>query len=130
MAVPELKRILYVDDDEDISTIARLALERFGQYQVEMCVTGEEAVEKAPAFCPDLILLDVVLPGMDGPSTLKAMRENPELVNTTLVFMTAKTQDEELRGYRELGAAGVITKPFDPVSLSAQVAEIWDHAHA
>jgi len=122
----DLKTILHVEDEPDIQEVARMALEAFGGFTVETCSTGEEALEKGPGFNPDLILMDVMMPGMDGPSTLLAMRKTPELKDTPIIFMTAKVMEAELQRFRELGAADVIPKPFDPVTLADQVREIWE----
>jgi len=129
MAPPSLKRILYVEDEEDIQTVARLALETVGGFTLRICSSGLEAIQAAPDFAPQLILLDVMLPGMDGPSTLKGLRTVPELASTPVIFMTAKVQPGEIAGYRELGALDVISKPFDPMTLSKRVLEIWNRAH-
>ena len=125
MPITPLKRILYVEDEPDIRTIAQMALEAVGGFVLEVCCDGFEAVDKGQAFEPDLILLDVMMPGMDGPSTMKALRALPGLATTPVIFMTAKIQPSEVANYRELGAAGVIAKPFDPMTLSDQIKEIW-----
>jgi two-component system, OmpR family, response regulator len=120
-----LNRILYVEDDLDIQTIVVMVLETMSGFIVEACTSGSEALTKAVAFNPDLILLDVMMPGMDGSETFVALRKFPELVNTPVVFMTAKVQPQEVRGYLDLGAASVIAKPFDPMTLANQLREIW-----
>jgi len=121
----ELKRILYVEDEADIRTIAVTVLEAVGGFTVLACRSGKEALEAAPGANADLILLDVMMPGMDGPATLKALREIPEMAQTPVIFMTASVQPNEIRHVRSLGAIDVIPKPFDPMMLSAQVREIW-----
>ena len=121
----QLNRILMVEDEPDIQTIAKLVLESDGGFTVETCNSGSEAIEKAPAFEPDLILLDVMMPGMDGPTTLKVLRRIKQLSLTPVIFMTAKVQFHEIEGYKNLGAMDVITKPFDPMQLSNIVMEIW-----
>ncbi|MDH5188301.1 MAG: response regulator [Rhodospirillaceae bacterium] len=121
----ELAKILYVEDDPDIQTVARMALEMVGGYTLEVCSSGDEAIAKGPDFNPDLILLDVMMPGMDGPTTLASLREIPQLEKTTAIFMTAKVMPSDLQRYKELGAADVIPKPFDPMTLAQQVREIW-----
>ena len=125
----KLTRILYVEDEPDIQMVARLALEARGGFEVEICSSGSEAVERAPAFAPQLVLLDVMMPGIDGPGTLKLLRALPQFAATPFVFMTTKVQPGEIREYKELGAVDVIPKPFDPMSLSAQIAAIWEHCH-
>jgi DNA-binding response OmpR family regulator len=125
MAVSTLKRLLFVEDEVDIQVVARLALEAVGGFQVFICSSGQEALANAPDFGPDLILLDVMMPGMDGPSTLKALRELPLTATTPVIFMTAKVQPYEVAEYKRLGALDVIAKPFDPMRLSANINAIW-----
>ncbi len=122
--MPELLRVLYVEDDPDIREIAYLALEVVGGFVVKICSSGEEALDEAVSFEPDLILLDVMMPGLDGPSTLKKMREQAELVSVPVVFMTAKVQPAEIDAYLSLGAVNVIHKPFDPMTLADQLRNI------
>ena len=129
MTTRELKRILYVEDEPDIQAVAKLALENIGGYTVEVCSSGSEALAKAPEFAPDLILLDVMMPEMDGIGTYKALREIAETATTPVVFMTAKVQKHEIEGYKELGAVNVITKPFDPMTLSETIKAIWARCH-
>lgn len=121
----ELNKILYVEDEPDIQAIAKLALEAVGGFTVKICSSGQEALDSVGDFAPDLVLLDVMMPGMDGPSTLKALRELTGCSNTPIVFMTAKVQPQEVASYKELGALDVIAKPFDPMSLPNQVRTIW-----
>ncbi|MBO9348944.1 response regulator [Chloroflexus sp. MS-CIW-1] len=124
-----LQKILFVEDDPDIQMVAQLALEAVGGYTVQMCSSGKEALAVAEQFAPDLILLDVMMPGMDGPTTLIELRKKPSLTQTPVVFMTARVQRHEIEQYLAMGAADVISKPFDPMTLSAQVADIWVKAH-
>ncbi|MFC3115646.1 response regulator [Cellvibrio fontiphilus] len=121
-----LSRILYVEDDPDIQAIAMMVLESIHGFTMEACSSGAEALAKAMPFKPDLILLDVMMPGMDGPETLKSLRKFPELVDVPVIFMTAKVQPQEVQGYLNLGALGVIAKPFDPMTLAQQLASIWE----
>ncbi|MDX1634856.1 MAG: response regulator [Marinobacter sp.] len=121
----ELKRILYVEDEEDIRTIAQLALEAVGGFELKTCGSGQQALDEAPAFAPQLILLDVMMPGMDGPATLRALRQIPQFQATPVLFMTAKVQPDEIEEYKALGAADVIAKPFDPMTLSDQIRSVW-----
>jgi two-component system, OmpR family, response regulator len=130
MSREELNRILFVEDESDIQAVARLALEAVGGFAVRICSSGSEAVQEAPIFGPDLILLDVMMPGMDGPSTLKALRKLPPMADTPIVFMTAKVQPQERSYYEELGAIGVIPKPFDPMTLSSTIRSIWQQTNA
>ena len=121
--------ILYVEDDPDIRTVARLALETLGGFHVEICGSGTEALSRASDFQPQLFLLDVMMPGMDGPTTLRMLRELPGFADTPAIFMTAKVQPGEVAHYLELGAMDVIPKPFDPMTLSSQVQAIWTRRH-
>lgn len=121
-----LSRILFVEDEPDIQSVARLALESVGGFTVEICSSGSEAVSKAAAFSPDLFLLDYMMPGMDGPTTLKALRGIPGLAEIPAIFMTAKVLPQEIAGLKELGAIEVIAKPFDSMRLSDQIKEAWE----
>ena len=123
-----LKRILLVDDDPDIRDVATLALRATGGYTVEPCASAREAVDRSPSFRPDLILLDVWMPGTDGLSALKALREIEATAETPVVFMTG-VQIDELKRYRELGCLGVIPKPFDPTVLPARLEALWGRHH-
>lgn len=130
MSTRELKKIFYVDDEPDIQTVGRMALETVGGFTVESCDSGREALEKLPAFAPDLIILDVMMPGMDGPETFRRLREIPALDDVPVVFFTAKAQASELAALRDLGAIDVLTKPFDPMRLSDDIRKIWhDNCH-
>lgn len=124
----ELHRILYVEDDPDIQAIAVMALEAVARMTVLACSSGPEALEAAVAFAPDLIVLDVMMPDMDGPSTLAGLRQLAPLSTTPVVFITAKTQPTEILRLKELGALEVITKPFDPMQLGDQLRAIWKNA--
>ncbi len=125
----KLTRILYVEDEPDIRMVARLALETVGGFTVEVCSSGSEALAKMGAFKPQLILLDVMMPDMDGPTTLGKLRELPEFAGTPVIFMTAKVQPREVEGYKQIGAVDVIPKPFDPMTLASTVLAIWEHCH-
>jgi len=123
-----LQRILYVEDEPDIQAVAQLALELVGGFTVKVCSSGEEALREVEAFAPQMILLDVMMPVMDGPGTLKALRERPGLSAVPVAFMTAKVQPQEVARYTELGALGVIAKPFDPMTLASDVRRLWEVA--
>src|SRR5438128_2029593 len=124
MATLPLKRILIIEDEPDIQAVAQLALELVGGFTVAVCGSCREALATAPAFAADLILLDVMMPGMDGPTTLKALRAIPSTAATPVIFMTAKVQPQEVERYKELGALDVIPKPFDPMSLPVTISAI------
>lgn len=121
----QLQSILYVEDEPDIRAIAELALETVGGYDLVSCSSGKEAIAAAQQRTPDLILLDVMMPEMDGPETLKRLRELPELADTPAIFMTAKVQPSEVQEYLAMGAVDVIPKPFDPLTLASQIEKIW-----
>lgn len=124
-----LTRILMVEDDPDIRSIAHLSLTAVGGFTVALCASGEEALAQAEAFAPDLILLDVMMPGLDGPATLAALRARPALAGVPALFMTAKVQPQEVIHYRELGALDVVAKPFDPMALPGQLRALWERFH-
>lgn len=121
-----LQRVMCVEDEPDIRSVVKLALEAVGGYSVLLCGSGKEAIEKGAAFAPDFILLDAMMPGMDGPSTLKALREIPALANVPVAFMTAKVQSSEIAAFKALGALDVIGKPFNPRTLADTVKSIWE----
>lgn len=123
----ELKKIMHVEDDPSIQMVARVALEAVGGFTVCTCSSGQEALSQYPQFQPQLVLLDVMMPGMDGPSTLKQLQKQYDLRQIPVVFMTAKVQSSEIESYKALGASDVVVKPFDPMTLSAQISQIWHH---
>lgn len=125
----ELRKVMLVEDEADIREVAKMSLEMVGGLHVEVCSSGEEALQKAPVFAPDLVLLDVMMPGIDGPTTLQRLRTQPGLESTPVVFMTAKVMQAELDEYRALGAADVIPKPFDPMTLSDRLKDVWGRRH-
>jgi CheY-like chemotaxis protein len=124
-----LHKILYVEDEPDIQEVACLSLGLADDLVVEACSSGQEALDKVNAFGPDLILLDVMMPDMDGPTTLGKLREIPAAETVPVVFMTAKVQRDEVERFLALGAAGIIPKPFDPLTLADQVKDIWRQSH-
>lgn len=119
-------RVLYVEDEINIRTVGQFALEEVGSMVVEPCSSGREALDKCAGFRPDVVLLDVMMPGLDGVATFKALRERPETASVPVIFMTAKVQPQEVEGYRKLGAVAVIAKPFDPLTLPDEVREILE----
>jgi CheY-like chemotaxis protein len=125
MNTGSLQRILMVEDDPDIQIVARLSLEAVGKYTVEACSGGHEALRIVKDFAPDLVLLDVMMPDMDGLTVLQALRADPQTKALPVVFMTAKAQAHEVVAYKEKGAISVISKPFDPMELPFTLAQIW-----
>ncbi len=119
-----------VEDDLDIQIVARMALEAVGGYTVEMCSGGQQALDVVERFGPDLVVLDVMMPDMDGPTVLQHLRARPVTARLPIVFMTAKAQAHEVAAYRAMGALDVISKPFDPMTLSAKLADIWNEDRA
>jgi two-component system OmpR family response regulator len=114
-------RILHVDDEADIREVVELSLGLDPAFSVRSCASGADAIAEAAKWCPDMILCDVMMPGMDGPATLARLRESPQTVNTPVVFMTARGQAHEIEHFKSLGAVGVIAKPFDPMTLAESV---------
>jgi len=120
-----LKRILYVEDDVHIRAVTEMALELIGGFTLQVCSSGEDAIHAAPGFAPDLLLLDVMMPGMDGPATLEALRALPQTASTPVVLMTANVQSGHVARYEAMGALGVVAKPFDPRQLVQQLMHFW-----
>lgn len=123
--MPELLKIMYVDDEADIRTIVQFALEDEEGFELKMCASGQEVLDTIGTYRPDFILMDVMMPGMDGPATLLQLRELPDFARLPVVFVTAKVQPNEIAHFKTIGAADVIAKPFDPMSLADQVRDIW-----
>ena len=121
-----LREILYVDDEPDIREIVQMALGLVPTLSVSTADSGMRALQSMQANKPDLVLLDVMMPNMDGPTTLQQMRSQPELQAIPVIFMTAKAMPQEVARFRALGAAAVIAKPFDPMLLAEHVLSIWE----
>lgn len=128
--VPELNRVLVVDDEPDIRMLTSVTLEMIGNFTVETAENGLDALDKAPAFNPELILLDVMMPVMDGPATLKKFREIEGTKNVPVVFLTAKVQAHEIDELLATGATAVLSKPFDPNTIVPKIQEIWQKHHS
>lgn len=120
-----LKRILYVEDEPLVQTIAKVALVKMGGFELRICDSGEEALKLVKAFAPQLILLDVVMPGLDGPATLQRLRQDPDTAVIPVVFLTANTDPKEIAHYMALGVLDVIGKPYNPMNLAEQVRQVW-----
>jgi CheY-like chemotaxis protein len=121
-------KVLIVDDENDILTIARLSLARIGRMEVVEACGGAEGLRVAEAEIPDVILLDVMMPGMDGPTTFEALRSNRVTTAIPVIFLTAKAMSSEVERLHRIGATGVLTKPFDPLTLASQVKTILEMA--
>ena len=124
----ELKKVMLVEDDRDVRTVAKTALEMVGGFTVCACESGTRALAAVAEFGPQLVLLDVMMPEMDGPALLVKLRERPETAKTPVVFLTAKARTDDLRELTRQGALGVIVKPFDPMTLSDEVKRLWSRA--
>jgi CheY-like chemotaxis protein len=120
-----LTRVCYVEDDPDIQRIVRMSLERIGRMTVEVVTDSPKAVEAIRAFKPDLVMLDWMMPIMDGPAVFRKIREQEDLKTLPVVFITAKASQKELDELRAMGAAGTISKPFSPKDLPDQLRAIW-----
>ena len=118
------RTVMIVDDDEDILLIAALSASRIGNWRVVTAGTGMEALELAQRERPDLILLDAMMPVLDGPATIARLREDPATAAIPVIFLTARVQPQEIESYLEIGALGVIRKPFDAMALPLEVERI------
>ncbi|QBL08144.1 response regulator [Rheinheimera sp. D18] len=125
----KLERIMHVEDDLSIQQVAKIALEAVGGFTVFTCSSGQQALAEYPLITPQLLLLDVMMPGMDGPTTLQKLQQQYDLSKVPAIFMTAKVQDAEIASYKMLGAVAVLVKPFDPMTLSDQIRQIWADFH-
>lgn len=125
MSRQALTKIVFAEDEDDIRSIAQIALEDIGNFNVKYCSSGCDVLNVVKTFIPDLFLLDVMMPEMDGIMTLKELRKNPQLKNIPAIFMTAKIQTDEIQEYKSIGVLEVIEKPFDPMKLAADIKEVW-----
>jgi CheY-like chemotaxis protein len=114
-------RILVVDDEPDIREVVDVSLGLDREFKMRACASGADALVMAAEWSPTLILLDVMMPLMDGPATLANLRKNPRTAHIPVLFLTARTQTDEIAQYISLGAQGVLSKPFNPMTLAASV---------
>lgn len=121
-----VKRVLIVDDEDDIREVAQLSLEMMAGWEVISASSGQHALAAAVREQPDVILLDVMMPGMDGLTTARRLHEEPRTAEIPVILLTAKVPSSEDRPFRDLHVAGVISKPFDPISLADQVTRILE----
>ena len=119
-----MRRVLLIDDDELIREVVQVSLATVGGWEVLTASSGEEGLGAAAAERPDAILLDVMMPGLDGPGTLARLAADPATASIPVVFLSAKVRQSEQQQWVDLGAAGVLVKPFDPMLLATQVAEV------
>lgn len=122
----KLKNIFYVEDDESIAEVTKIVLQDMGGFEVQHYYSGKEAIEALKTSRPQLILMDVMMPDMDGPTTLEEIKKNPDLKTIPVIFMTAKAQIHEQESYLKMGAIGVIVKPFDPMNLCKVIENFWN----
>ncbi|HWA93652.1 MAG TPA: response regulator [Terracidiphilus sp.] len=118
------RRILIIDDESDIREVAALSLETLAGWEVMVASSGAQGLARAATYQPDAILLDVMMPGMDGPTTFKELRKNPTTAHIPVLLLTAKVQASDQHLFANLEVAAVLTKPFDPLTLSNQVANV------
>jgi CheY-like chemotaxis protein len=126
LASNELRTVLYVDDEPDIREIVEMSLSLLGQLNVHTRPSGESALADIESIAPDLLLIDVMMPGLDGPATVARLREQPRWASLPFVFMTAKALPQEVARFKEMGAVDVIAKPFDPMKLGSRIVSIWE----
>lgn len=122
----ELRKILYAEDERDVQTIVEISIWSTSNYEIKICDNGKILLDCVEDYNPDLILLDVMMPEMDGLTTLKHLQTNEKTKNIPVIFITAKAQAHEVSSFNEKGVVGVITKPFDPMLLCSNIKEIWD----
>jgi len=122
----DLKKILYAEDEPDVQTVVEITVQSMSDYEIKICDNGKLLLDCVEDYNPDLILLDVMMPEMDGPATFKRLRSNAKTENIPVVFMTAKAQVHEVLLFQETGVIGVITKPFDPLTLCSEIQKIWE----
>lgn len=124
----ELTKILFIDDDQDIHTIVIFALKNMPQVEVLSAYSGKEGIKIAQSYLPDLILLDVMMPSMDGIETLQELKKIPDLERVPVVFLTAKVEKSEVESYLKYGVANVIIKPFNVNTLYDQLLAVWNQS--
>ena len=123
----EFQRVMCVEDDADVRMILEFSLRRLGKYEVSLCASGQEALDTVASFRPQLVLLDVMMPQMSGTETLERLRMLDVMRGVPVVFLTAKAMSNEVEGLLKHGAAGLIVKPFDSVSLPKDIRIYWEH---
>ncbi len=128
MGAITLQRILIADDEPDILEIARIALEMVGGYEVAICNSGAELLDRLPVFDPDLVVIDVLMPDMEGLEVLERIRDVPGYQAVPVVFLTGVAKESEIESLRRSGAAAIINKPFDPMTLAERIDSVWKTA--
>jgi two-component system OmpR family response regulator len=130
MSTRKIQSVLYVDDDPDMRAVVEATLRSIAGLAVHIAVSGEQAIDLAYECRPDLIVMDVMMPGLDGPSTLERIRERALLADIPIIFLTAKVLPAAVAHYLQLGAIGVMSKPFDPPRLYDDLSAIWNNEGA
>lgn len=125
----ELKKILYAEDEPDVQTVVELTIQSMSNYEIKLCDNGKTLLECVEGYSPDLILLDVMMPEMDGPTTFRNLQLNEKTKDIPVIFMTAKAQVHEIEIFKETGVLGIITKPFDPINLCNDIQKIWNESN-
>lgn len=125
----ELKKIIYAEDEPDLQTVVEMTVQAMSDFEMKICDNGKILLECVEEYSPDLIMLDVMMPELDGPSTFNKLKEMEKLKNVPVIFMTAKAQVHEVEHFKSLGAIGVITKPFDPMTLCEEIQNIWNASY-
>jgi two-component system, OmpR family, response regulator len=120
----QINRILMVDDDPTIRMIGEISLSQMGGWDVALAPSGQQALELVKGFRPDVILLDVMMPLMDGPTTLRMLQDDPDNLPSAVIFLTGVEETQEIQKLMQLGATGVIPKPFDPVKLPGEIRKV------
>jgi CheY-like chemotaxis protein len=122
------RRILIIDDEDDIRQVAALSLETVAGWDVIVASSGAQGLQRAAEHLPDAVLLDVMMPGMDGPTTFRELRKNPATAHIPVILLTAKVQSADQRRFADLGVEAVLTKPFDPLLLADQMSRVlgWE----
>lgn len=123
--IAQLKKIMYVEDDPDLRKIVTVSLEAKGVFVVRVCDSGEQALKQVGEFQPDLIVMDVLMEEMDGPETLGELRKLKEASAIPVFFLTSRVFPKDVENYKKIGAAGVIKKPFHPLTLAEEIKELW-----
>lgn len=123
-----IAKVLMIDDESDIRLVGAMSLRAVGKWEVLTAASGEEGLALARREKPDVILLDVMMPGMDGPTVLGRLHADPQTASIPVVLLTAKALTQEVERFRALGVAGIITKPFDPMTLPREVRHIVEAA--
>jgi CheY-like chemotaxis protein len=125
----KINKVLVIEDEPHIRRIGELSLKGVGKWEVVLAASGAEGLAAAASTQPDVILLDVMMPGMDGPTTLAELRAQPNTSNIPVIFITAKVEKHEVERYLALGAVGVISKPFDPLKLPGDIERIIERTN-